>query len=136
MAQVVAASNPAVPEFLATQTNITVFAFTNAGAERLNAYLATVGLSLDVIIQNQQLLDPIVAYHVAPGTISQEDFKQGTNTLITLQGKNLTVTRAINSITVFDGYERPAIIVMADIIAKNGIIHIINNVLLPPNILG
>ena len=67
----------------------------------------------------------LINYHIVPGKLTSVDLVES-ETLTTIQGETLTVT-------VRDGvpFVNGARIVTADIPAKNGVIHIINDVLLP-----
>lgn len=70
-------------------------------------------------------LDMLLLYHVVPGKISSADL-EGTVIADTLEGDTLKIVASADGITA-DG----ATVVMADIEAGNGIIHVIDDVLAP-----
>merc|ERR1711865_27937 len=78
-----------------------------------------------------QLTD-VLTYHVASGTIMSTDLSDGQQ-IPMLQGEDVKVTIIgkdilLNSDAVIDGTQ----VVAGDIEASNGVIHVINGVLLPP----
>ena len=74
--------------------------------------------------ENQATLTQILTYHVVSGALTSEDLVSGSVT--TVEGSNVTVeieeTVKVNNATV----------VIADIPASNGIIHAIDQVIMPP----
>jgi len=71
-------------------------------------------------------LSQILLYHVVPGKLMAADVVKQTN-LTTAQGKQLTV-KVENQTVMVDG----AKIVITDIETKNGVIHVIDAVMIPP----
>jgi len=71
-------------------------------------------------------LSQILLYHVVPGKLMAADVVNQTN-LTTAQGKQLTV-KVENQTVMVDG----ATIVITDIETKNGVIHVIDSVMIPP----
>ena len=71
-------------------------------------------------------LTDVLLYHVIPGKVMASDLVDG-ETLTTLQGGELTVDVRTNGDVFING----ARVVTADIPAKNGVIHVINQVLVP-----
>ncbi|MEN9206924.1 MAG: fasciclin domain-containing protein [Gloeomargarita sp. GMQP_bins_120] len=75
--------------------------------------------------ENREKLRAVLTYHVVPGRVTSKDLKAGP--LKTVQGQSLTV-----SLT-----EQPQVdnarILQADIPASNGVIHVIDQVVLPKN---
>ncbi len=107
----------------------TVFAPDDAAFEALgNETLA--GLSNDT-----ETLDALLMYHVVRGNYTAEDLVTEVNAtgnetvLETLTGDNLTVGAADGNLTVGN-----ATVVASDITAGNGIVHIIDTVLVPPGL--
>jgi uncharacterized surface protein with fasciclin (FAS1) repeats len=74
--------------------------------------------------ENKEKLISILTYHVAPQQIVAEDI--ATMPLATVQGSEATVTLD-GSAVMIDG----AKVIQADIMASNGVIHVIDKVLLP-----
>ncbi len=104
----------------------TVFAPTDAALAKLPA--ATVSDLLKP--ENKEILTRILKYHVLNG---QRITSTQINAMIlpvrvqTLAGDTVTVSRYGNSLRVND-----ATVIIADVMATNGIIHAIDTVLLPP----
>lgn len=114
---------------LTTGGPYTVFAPDNAAFEALgNETLA--GLSNDT-----ETLDALLMHHLVRGNYTAEDLMAEANAtdnktvLETLTGDNLTVGMADGNLTVEN-----ATIVASDITADNGIVHIIDTVLVPPGL--
>ena len=74
-------------------------------------------------------LADILLYHVVAGTIASSDLADGANTVTAANGDELTVTVADGAVTV--GAES-ATVVLADVPASNGVIHVIDKVIMPP----
>lgn len=101
----------------------TVFAPTDAAFAKLPK--GTVATLLKP--ENKAKLASILTYHVVGGTsIRAADIKTGTSKVTTLNGGSLTVKKNAHGVTV-----NGANVVKADVKADNGIIHVINKVLLP-----
>lgn len=101
----------------------TVFAPTD------EAFAALPPETLDQLLQpeNQELLRQILSYHVVPGSVTSPSITPGE--VDTVTGEAVTVENAAGEITV-DG----ARVVEPDIIASNGVVHAIDQVLLPPGL--
>lgn len=97
----------------------TVFAPTDEAFAQLPAG------TLETLLANPELLKKILLYHVVSGATPFADLKDG-STLTSLHGHNLAVF--INSKTTLVGGAK---VVARDIIATNGIIHVIDSVLIP-----
>jgi len=104
----------------------TVFAPTNA------AFAALPAGTLQMLLQpaNKAQLASILTYHVVPGALKAADVKPGSVT--TVNGATFTVNDTAGKLTITDGKGNTAQIVQTDIIASNGVIHVINAVLIPP----
>jgi uncharacterized surface protein with fasciclin (FAS1) repeats len=87
--------------------------------------------------ENHDTLVKILTYHVIPGAITTGDLKQwikkgnGTYTAKTVQGGSLTFTEAMGKIKITDEKGGSAWITTADVIQSNGVIQVINAVLMP-----
>jgi uncharacterized surface protein with fasciclin (FAS1) repeats len=70
----------------------------------------------------------VLLYHVVPGRIMSDELKDMTS-LTTVSGEDLIVTvdNATDDISVDN-----ATVIEADIEASNGVIHVIDDVLIPP----
>lgn len=71
------------------------------------------------------LLKSVLSYHVVPGKTMAADVKNGNAK--TVQGANLALSKAGSFVTVED-----AMVQTADISASNGVVHVIDAVLIPP----
>ncbi len=98
----------------------TVFAPTDAAFAKLPA--GTVESLLKP--ENKEKLVAILTYHVVAGKVMAADVKSGM--VKTVNGKELDVKVSDGKVTV-DG----AKVTMADVAASNGVIHVIDTVLMP-----
>jgi len=96
----------------------TVFAPTDAAFAKLPK------ADLDALLADNAKLVAVLTYHVVPGNVMAKDVKPGK--VKTVQGSELTLTTGDGGVTV-DG----ARVVKADIVADNGVIHVIDSVVLP-----
>ena len=98
----------------------TVLSPTNA------AFAANPGLTTYLAdLHNVEQLREVVLYHILPGLYLTDDFQNGT--IGTLQGEAVTVN-VTSSLITFNG----AGLVEGDILACNGVLQLIDEVLLPP----
>ncbi len=72
-------------------------------------------------------LQRVLTYHVVPGRIMAADLAGQTATPATVAGPTLTVTSSGGAVQVGG-----ATVTQADIVVGNGVIHVIDRVLLPP----
>jgi uncharacterized surface protein with fasciclin (FAS1) repeats len=111
----------------------TVFAPTNEAFDKLPAG------TVDTLVkpENKGKLTAILTYHVVSGKISAEalaaDIKKGGGqaTLKTVNGETLTVSKEGNTISLIDASGNTAKVTIADVNQSNGVIHVIDTVLLP-----
>jgi uncharacterized surface protein with fasciclin (FAS1) repeats len=99
----------------------TVFAPTNQAFEAL-------GGTLDTLLepQNKAELAEVLTYHVVPGELTSSELSDGQK-LKTVQGGTLEVRIADGEVTV-----NGAKVATADVEASNGVVHVIDEVLTPP----
>ena len=96
--------------------------------------LNELNLSQDDLMSNTALLNGLLTYHVVPGRVTSEDIRNNNaGALETLNGAAVTFgyDDTTSRITLNNG---TASIEQPDIVVGNGIVHVIDNVLLPPNI--
>ena len=111
----------------------TVFAPTNEAFDALPA--GTVETLLKP--ENKAKLTSILTYHVVAGKLSSKDLMKmvkehmGKATLKTVEGENLYVTMNGHHLVITDENGGTAEITIADVNQSNGVIHVINKVLLP-----
>ncbi len=101
----------------------TVFAPTNEAFEKLPA--GTVETLLQP--ENRDQLVAILTYHVVPARVPSSDLAGQTVAARTVQGGQLTIDGR-DGVLVND-----ATVTQADIEASNGIIHVVDTVILPPS---
>ncbi|DAC45727.1 MAG TPA: fasciclin domain-containing protein [Candidatus Poseidoniales archaeon] len=99
----------------------TVFAPTDAAFEA-----AGVDLSTFTTDEDNQTLANILTYHVVAGSVTAADVTDGM-TAATVNGANLSFSVADGVVTVNN-----AKVTTADVMASNGVIHVIDAVLTPP----
>jgi transforming growth factor-beta-induced protein len=96
--------------------------------EAFAAALDALGLTAEELLADTELLTSVLTYHVIPGEVLAE-------TVLTLDGASVeTVNGAFVTIGV-DGEMvtvNDANVVAVDVAASNGVIHVIDAVLLPP----
>ena len=78
---------------------------------------------LDALLKDKAKLTAVLTYHVVPGKVMAKDVKAGK--VKTVQGSELTV--ATTGGVMVDN----AKVVKTDIVADNGVIHVIDSVVLP-----
>lgn len=104
----------------------TVFAPTNAAFEALPA--GTVETLLKP--ENKSQLQGVLTYHVVPAKALSKDLKDG-QVLTTAQGSKITVSVKNGEVMLTDATGGMSKVVQADIEAKNGVVHVIDSVVLP-----
>ncbi len=120
-------------ETLESAGPFTVFAPTNEAFDKLPK--GTVETLLKP--ENKAKLISVLTYHVVPGKINSKELMQmvkegkGKATLKTVEGENLYITRKGNKLMVTDESGNIANITIADVNQSNGVIHVIDTVLLP-----
>jgi len=104
----------------------TVFAPVN------DAFAALPAGTLDTLLlpENQDQLTAVLTYHVVPQEATSDDLRDGM-TITTVQGQPLTVSVSDTGVTLTDASGNAVSVIQADIEAGNGIVHVIDAVLLP-----
>jgi uncharacterized surface protein with fasciclin (FAS1) repeats len=111
----------------------TVFAPTNAAFDALPAGTVDKLLKPDMKAD----LTKILTYHVVPGKLDATTLGEqiaagsGSATLNTVQGEALIAKAAGNGITITDAKGNVATITTADVYQSNGVIHVVDKVLMP-----
>ncbi|MFT5066604.1 MAG: putative surface protein with fasciclin (FAS1) repeats [Yoonia sp.] len=82
--------------------------------------------------ENKGDLTNVLLYHVDDRKITAAGFPAGSNYFKPiLASERLCITSAGGGVTIADGTGEMATVIIADIIADNGVIHVIDKVLLP-----
>jgi uncharacterized surface protein with fasciclin (FAS1) repeats len=89
------------------------------------AFKAVPKKTLDELAANKELLRSVLTFHVISGQVMAADVKPGSAK--TVQGANLALAKAGTFVTVED-----AVVMNADVRTTNGVVHIIDRVLMPP----
>lgn len=120
-------------ETLQSNGPFTVFAPTNAAFNKLPA--GTVEMLVKP--ENKNTLTNILTYHVVPGKISAKDLwdwtkkNDGKYMTKTVQGEELTFWSKGKDMYIKDAKGNSARITIADVNQSNGVIHVIDTVLMP-----
>lgn len=102
----------------------TVFAPTN---DAFAALLAELGVTKDQLLANVPLLTQVLTYHVVPGRVLKADVPLNTP-ITTLEGDSFSIGA---DLAITDQRARRARITATDVLASNGVIHVIDKVILP-----
>ncbi len=121
---VAAVQKAGLAETLAGPGPFTVFAPTN---DAFAAALTALGLTQEELLASPDLAG-ILTYHVLPAKVMAADVTSE-STPATVQGETVDVKPVSGGVTVND-----ATVTTADVAASNGVIHVIDKVLLPPTV--
>ena len=99
----------------------TVFAPTDAAFDNLPEG------TLDAVLADMDLLTSILTHHVASGSVMSTDLSDGMM-VTTLNGTEVMVTINDNGVMIDN-----AMVIVADLMADNGVVHVIDAVLIPEN---
>lgn len=89
------------------------------------AFKAVPPATLAELSKDKAKLKEVLSYHVLPGKVAAADVKNGNAK--TVQGANVALAKAGSYVTVEE-----AMVTQADVPAGNGVVHVIDRVLLPP----
>ncbi len=118
---------------LASKGPFTVFAPTNAAFSKLPAGI------VDTLVkpENKAMLTKILTYHVVPGRVTAGQIAsmaarhKGVATLKTVEGENLRFMKSGSGWVVADAKGDRARITIANVMQSNGVIHVVDTVLMP-----
>ena len=104
----------------------TVFAPTNAAFGKLPAG------TVDTLVkpENKATLTKILTYHVVAGKMEAASLTDGKK-LTTVEGEILTVKNSGGKVTLTDAKGGTSTVTIADVNQSNGVIHVIDTVLMP-----
>lgn len=118
---------------LSSKGPFTVFAPTNAAFAKLPAG------TVDTLVkpENKATLTKILTYHVVAGTMTAADLQKaikaggGKAMLKTVEGGSLTAEEKGGKIELVDGKGGMSTVTIADVMQSNGVIHVVDTVLMP-----
>jgi len=111
-------------ETLSGEGPFTVFAPTN---DAFTAALEGLGMSVEDLVGNPELLTSVLSYHIVPGRYQYINLTRGPE-LETLEGSPLQITLDAGFL-----YANDVVVSDPDGIASNGVVHAIDGVLVPPS---
>ncbi|ASV31373.1 fasciclin domain-containing protein [Maribacter cobaltidurans] len=126
-------ANAGLVETLNGDGPFTVFAPTNAA---FAALLDTLGDDYNSLSdfdtdEEKDLLVTILTYHVVAGTAAFSTSLSDGQEIETFQGENVTVIIKDGTVHIGDSTDENATVAMPDVEASNGVVHVIDKVLLP-----
>ncbi len=118
---------------LSSKGPFTVFAPTNAAFAKLPAG------TVETLVkpENKGTLTTILTYHVVPGRLTAANIaamakkNRGKATLKTVQGETITLSKGMGRWMITDAKGGMSHITIADVGQSNGVIHVIDTVLMP-----
>jgi len=124
-------------ETLSGNGPFTVFAPTNAAFADLLEALGEDYKSLSDFDTDDEkaLLTKVLTYHVVSGTAAFSSDLSNGQMIATVQGENVGINIKDGTVHVEDATDSNASVVIADVAASNGVVHVINKVLLPQEVL-
>lgn len=130
---VAAAQQAGLVETLSGEGPYTVFAPTNAAFEKLPA-----GMVEDLMKpENKEKLKAILLYHVVPAKATSQDAMKmisddgGAHNVKTASGGTITLKTQNDALVVIDESGNGATVETADVMQSNGVVHVIDTVLVP-----
>lgn len=84
---------------------------------------------LDAVPSGQALVD-VLTYHVVPGTVGSGELSDGLE-VTTVEGGTFTVSISGSDVTLTDEQGNTVNVVATDVSAENGVVHVIDGVILP-----
>jgi uncharacterized surface protein with fasciclin (FAS1) repeats len=104
----------------------TVFAPTNAAFGKLPKG------TVETLVkpESKATLTKILTYHVVPGKVNAAQLSDGQK-LTTVEGEQLTVKKSGGKVMIIDAKGGSSTVTIADVNQSNGVIHVVNTVLMP-----
>src|SRR5690606_25078619 len=119
------ASGDLVTTLSGTSINFTVFAPVNSAFEAISSTVA--GLTPDELAS-------VLTYHVIAGSNATASMLTDGQTTATVQGENITIEIDGNVVRIVDAQGNSANVLLANVQGTNGVIHIIDKVIMPNNL--
>lgn len=98
-------------------------ALTDFGVDNLDQLVTAIG--------GPENLETILGFHVVPAVAFAGDLAEGPQTFNTLANQEITVTRTGNAVSITDATGGTSNVVTANVAIENGVVHVIDRVLLP-----
>ncbi len=114
---------------LSAKGPLTVFAPTDAA---FTALLAELGLTKAQLLADKPLLTAVLQYHVLGNRVARADVPQG-KAITPLAGGFFKVDAVAGNLVITDGRNRSSRITTTDVARDNGVVHVVDKVLLPAN---
>jgi uncharacterized surface protein with fasciclin (FAS1) repeats len=92
------------------------------------AFAKVPAAAVDILLKDKALLKEVLLFHVVPGKVMASDLRRGNVKMAS--GENAMVRLGRHGQAKIDG----AVILLTDVQASNGVIHVINNVILPDKV--
>ncbi len=89
------------------------------------AFKALPAATLASLSKDKEQLKSVLSYHVVPGKLGSADVKTGPAKSV--QGASIALARTGVYVTADD-----ALVTQADVVAANGVVHVVDRVLIPP----
>ena len=86
-------------------------------------------MQLDALLADKQALTKVLTYHVVPGEVKAAEVVN-LKSAATVEGQSLTISVG-DSVMVNN-----ATVIKTDIVTSNGVIHVIDAVMLPPDMVS
>jgi uncharacterized surface protein with fasciclin (FAS1) repeats len=80
--------------------------------------------TVEALLNDKAKLSRILTYHVVPGEVMANNVKPGKVT--TVEGEKINITKSASGVKVNN-----ANVIKTDVVASNGVIHVIDTVLIP-----
>lgn len=124
-------------ETLNSEGPFTVFAPTNAA---FVALLETLGDDFNSVAdfdtdEEKALLTKVLTYHVVAGVSAFSTDLSNGQVIETVQGETISIALTDNGVEIMDATETNANVALADVAASNGVVHVIDKVILPQEVL-
>eukprot|EP00878_Enallax_costatus_P003801 GHUV01004017.1.p1 GENE.GHUV01004017.1~~GHUV01004017.1.p1 ORF type:complete len:225 (+),score=69.47 GHUV01004017.1:224-898(+) len=123
-----------VASALAADTTWTILAPNNAAFEKR---LAKLNVTADALLKNKELLVKVLSYHVIPsGAVLSTQLKDNETVATALKGATPLKVKIYDGSVYFKGPVNKAKVIVADIKAGGSVIHVIDDVIVPPGVVS
>merc|ERR1712238_44087 len=128
LVSLIGVADPSIADALSSPGNYTVFAPSNASFQNLFDQFNVDAAALGELDKTTGILTTFLKYHVVQGVYKSSDIVDGLE-VTTLQGEDVTLNLSDDSASGFAVNDIE--ILAADVFADNGVVHVINGVLVP-----